>query len=157
MLSCDYQDLLHPKQKTLEQANKFVGTVTLDGVEIDAKRSFREMYPTGPEYRMPTPIWITYHWTIFRAKSPTAKLTVSDWPSKNEPQGAVRPGADLQLSRAAAVSRMRASIARIGSSDRLKGLSTSPRISSVTAPRSGSSPGSPKMTGVCPSPCGKVM
>jgi hypothetical protein len=88
MLSCDYQDLLHPKQKTLEQANKFVGTVSLDGVEIDAKRSFREMYPTGPEYRMPTPIWITYHWTTFRAKSPTAKLTVSDWPSKNEPQGA---------------------------------------------------------------------
>ena len=50
-----------------------------------------------------------------------------------------------------------ASIARIGSNERLNGLSTRPRISRVTAPRSGSSPGSPKMTGVCPSPCGKEM
>jgi membrane associated rhomboid family serine protease len=52
---------------------------------------------------------------------------------------------------------LQASIARIGWSERLKGLSTRPRISSVTAPRRGSSPGSPKMTGVCPSPCGKEM
>jgi hypothetical protein len=87
MLSCDYQDLLHPKEKKLEQANKFVGTVTLDGVDIDPKRSFREMYPSSPEYRTPIPVWITYHWTIFRAKGPTAKLTVSDWPSQEEPRG----------------------------------------------------------------------
>jgi hypothetical protein len=87
LLSCDHQDLLHPQAKTMEQANKFIGTVALDGVDIDPQRSFREMYPTGPEYRMPTPIWITYHWTILRAKSSTARLTVSDWTSQKAPQG----------------------------------------------------------------------
>jgi hypothetical protein len=35
------------------------------------------MYASSPE---PTiPVWITYHWKVFRAKGPTAKLTVSDW------------------------------------------------------------------------------
>ena len=33
------------------------------------------------------PLWITYHWTVFRAKEPTARLTVSDWPSQQEPKG----------------------------------------------------------------------
>ena len=56
----------------------------------DRSRSDRSerCIPPAPEPRMPTPIWITYHWTIFRAKGPTAKLTVSDWPPKSEPQGA---------------------------------------------------------------------
>jgi hypothetical protein len=37
------------------------------------------MYPSSPE---PTiPVWITYHWTVFRAQGPTARVTVSDWPS----------------------------------------------------------------------------
>jgi hypothetical protein len=86
MLSCDYQDLVHPKEKKLEQANKFVGTVTLEGVDVDPKRSFREMYPSTPEFRTPIPVWITYHWTIFRAKSPTARLAISDWPAERKPK-----------------------------------------------------------------------
>ena len=40
---------------------------------------------------------------------------------------------------------------------RLNGFSTKPSISSVTTPRSASSPASPRITGVCPSPCGRVM
>jgi len=87
MLSGDYQDLLHPREKKVEQANKFIGTVTIEGVEVDPKPSFKEMYPTPPEPRMQTPLWITYHWTVFRAKIPTARLTVSDWPAEKEPKG----------------------------------------------------------------------
>jgi hypothetical protein len=79
MFSCDYQDLIHPQQKSQEQAQKFVGNVTIDGVEIDAKHSFAEMFATNPE--PPIPIWITYFWKVFRAKGPTATLTVSDWPA----------------------------------------------------------------------------
>ena len=79
MFTCDDHDLLHPKSKTRDQAEKFIGSVTLDGVEVDPKRSFTEMYPTSPEPRIP--VWVTYHWTIFRAIGPTAKLTVSDWPA----------------------------------------------------------------------------
>jgi RNA polymerase sigma factor (sigma-70 family) len=47
-----------------------------------------------------------------------------------------------------------ASIARIGWSVQVKGSSTRPRISRVTAPRSGASPGSPRRTGVVLSPWG---
>jgi hypothetical protein len=85
MFSCDYQDFVHPKAKTMEQANKFIGTVTIAGVEIDPKRSFTEMYPTAPEPKIP--IWITYHWMVFKALSPTAKLTVSDWVPRRKQGG----------------------------------------------------------------------
>src|SRR3989442_11103798 len=47
--------------------------------------------------------------------------------------------------------------ARMGCSTRRNGSNTSPRISRVTTPSSASaSPGWPRTTGVCPSPCGKV-
>lgn len=79
MFSCDYQDLVHPRAKKQEEAQKFIGQVKLEGVEVDAKRSFTEMYPSSPE---PTiPVWITYHWTVFRAQGTMARVTVSDWPS----------------------------------------------------------------------------
>jgi hypothetical protein len=81
MFSCDYQDLVHPRAKKVEEANPFVGSVVLEGVEIDAKKSFTEMYASNPEPRIP--VWITYHWKVFRAKEKTAKLTVSDWENGN--------------------------------------------------------------------------
>jgi hypothetical protein len=79
MYSCDYNDLVNPKAKKLEEATKFIGSVNLEGVEVDPKRSFAEMYSSNPEPKIP--VWITYHWKVFRAKSKTARLTVSDWPS----------------------------------------------------------------------------
>jgi len=82
MFTCDYQDLASPRKKTQEAAQQFMGNVTLEGVDVDAKRSFREAYASNPE--PPIPVWITYHWIIFRAKSATAQLTVSDWIA-NEP------------------------------------------------------------------------
>ena len=85
MFSCDYQDLVNPKTKKLEEANKFIGSVVLEGVDVDAKRSFTEMYASSPE--PPIPVWITYHWKVFRAKGTTATLTVSDWPSDKESSG----------------------------------------------------------------------
>src|SRR5262249_15058395 len=82
MFSCDYNDLVHPQEKKAGEANPFLGTVTLEGVEIDSKRSFNEAYPSGPEPKIP--VWITYHWKVFRALSPTAQLSVSDWPQNPE-------------------------------------------------------------------------
>jgi hypothetical protein len=84
MFSCDYQDLVKPTKKTMEQANKFIGKVVLEGVEVDTKRSFAEMYSSTPEPRIP--VWITYHWKVFRAKGTTGRLSVSDWP-ENKPTG----------------------------------------------------------------------
>ncbi len=86
MFSCDYQDLVNPKAKTREQATPFLGRVTLAGAEVYPKRSFTEMYASNPEPRVP--VWITYHWMVFRAKGATANLVVSDWPNDKAPAGA---------------------------------------------------------------------
>jgi hypothetical protein len=60
--------------------------VVLDGVDIDMKKSFAEVFASGPG-EPPIPIWITYHWIIFKAKASTAVLTVSDWDGGKKPQG----------------------------------------------------------------------
>ena len=82
MYSCDYQDLVNPKAKKMEEANKFIGSVVLENVEVDPKRSFSELYSSNPEPKIP--VWITYHWKVFRAKSQTAQVIVSDWPGDKQ-------------------------------------------------------------------------
>jgi hypothetical protein len=82
ILSCDHNDLVNPKAKKLDEANKFIGSVTLEGVELDPKRSFTEIYSSSPEPKIP--VWITYHWKVFRAKSTSASLVVSDWPNEGQ-------------------------------------------------------------------------
>lgn len=83
MFTCDYQDLIHPQTKTREEAQPFRGNIRIEGVEVDTKRSFCEAYASTPEPKIP--VWITYHWMVFRAKSATATLTVCDWdPSQKE-------------------------------------------------------------------------
>ncbi len=77
MLTCDYRDLVAPRKKARSEAFPFTGSVVLEGVTVDAKRSFEEMYASSPEPDIP--VWITYHWKVFRADAPTAKLIVSDW------------------------------------------------------------------------------
>ena len=84
MFSCDYRELVEPKTKKQPEANKFLGNVVLEGVDVDTTRSFREMYSSNPE--PPIPVWITYHWTVFRAKQAMATVTVSDW-EKDRPEG----------------------------------------------------------------------
>ncbi len=83
MFSCDYRDLINPKAKSIAEAHKFTGTVTIDGVDLDTKRSFAEMFASSPEPKIP--VWITYHWKVFRARAKTARLTVSDWPDAKGP------------------------------------------------------------------------
>src|SRR5262249_35689768 len=85
MFTCDYNDLISPKKKTLAEANPFIGRVGLEGVELDTRRAFTEPYASNPE--PPIPVWITYHWKLFRARGPTATLTVSDWPAEGKPSG----------------------------------------------------------------------
>jgi hypothetical protein len=82
MFSCDYNDLVTPEAKKIEET-KSIGTVIIEGVDVDAKRSFAEVYSSNPEPKIP--VCITYFWKVFRAKATTAKLTVSDWQSEKEP------------------------------------------------------------------------
>jgi hypothetical protein len=83
MFSGDYNDLAEPKTKKREEANPFIGSVLLEGVDMDSKRSFTEMYSSSPEPKIP--VWITYHWKVFRAKTTAATLKVSDWPTEQKP------------------------------------------------------------------------
>jgi hypothetical protein len=84
MFSCDYDDLVNPKPRKPEDI-KTKAAISMEGVEVDTKRSFAEVYPSNPEPKIP--VCITYYWMVFRAKAPTAKLTVSDWQSEREPGG----------------------------------------------------------------------
>src|SRR5262245_50968210 len=86
MFTCDYKDLTDPQKKEMREANPFIGSVELEGVELDMKRSFQEMYASNPEPRIP--VWITYHWKVFKARGPTANLIVSDWPADKKPTAA---------------------------------------------------------------------
>ena len=85
MFSCDYDDLVNPKQRKPEETNS-IGTVVIEGVEVDARRSFTEVYASNPEPKIP--VCITYYWKVFRAKATTAKLTVLDWQSEKDPGAA---------------------------------------------------------------------
>jgi hypothetical protein len=81
MFTCNYDDLVNPKPKKPEDT-KAISTVSIEGVELDPKRSFSEVYPSNPEPKIP--VCITYYWKVFRAKAATAKLTVSDWQNEKE-------------------------------------------------------------------------
>ncbi|HVV72790.1 MAG TPA: hypothetical protein VHI52_15055, partial [Verrucomicrobiae bacterium] len=86
MFSCDYDDLVHPKAKRLEDAQT-MGTIILADADIDATRSFDEVYASSPEPKVP--VCIKYYWRIFRAKATTARLTVSDWKTATDPGGPI--------------------------------------------------------------------
>jgi hypothetical protein len=82
MFVCDYNDLSAPKPKKPEET-KASASVVIDGADVDRGRSFAETYASNPEPR--TPVCITYYWELFRAKSTSATLTVSDWPESGRP------------------------------------------------------------------------
>jgi hypothetical protein len=82
MFSCDYDDLVNPKPKKPDEI-KSIASVVIEGVAVDAKRSFTEVYVSNPEPKIP--VCITYYWKVFRAKATIAKLTISDWQSEKEP------------------------------------------------------------------------
>ena len=82
MFVCDYSDLITPKPRKIEEA-KSISTVLIEGADVDTTRSFTEVYASSPEPKVP--VCITYHWKIFRAKTTTATLTVSDWQDPSQP------------------------------------------------------------------------
>jgi hypothetical protein len=84
MLVCDYNDLVTPKPKKVEET-KSISTVLIEGADVDTSRSFTEVYASSPEPKIP--VCITYHWKIFCAKTTTATLIVIDWQDPNQPTG----------------------------------------------------------------------
>ena len=52
MFVCDYDDLIHPKPRKVEDT-KSIASVLIDGAEVDATRSFTEVYASDSEAKLP--------------------------------------------------------------------------------------------------------
>ena len=69
-------------------------TVDLEGVELLQERCFNHIghncysHSHGP-YDVNHQAWFNYVWRVFRAKGPTAKVTVTDWKSPTVPGGRI--------------------------------------------------------------------
>ncbi|NQV02022.1 MAG: hypothetical protein HQ542_05220, partial [Bacteroidia bacterium] len=92
MITADYGNI--KGEKSVNQKDEVC--VELDNVELvrNPGKNLQTTYPnhyghslgkfTGAHHA-----YMNYHWYVFRAKSNTAKLTVSDWISPNDPGGPV--------------------------------------------------------------------
>jgi len=88
MFTVDYQDLV--KGRSVKQRHTV--EIRIENVEVSPDRGFQEVFQSmrGQEVlpfsgaRQP---WLNYYWRLFRAKAATAKLTISDWTSADEPGG----------------------------------------------------------------------
>ena len=83
MITGEYQDR--------SKGEKHAVSIKLDGVEIIPERSFSYVYRSRRSTKE-NPTWLDYHWILFRAKSATATVTVSDWVSENDPGGPIGQG-----------------------------------------------------------------
>lgn len=88
MISADYQDLVAGRsQKTPTGLS-----ILLEGVQLAPGEMnnfdwpFRSFQPVGP-FSREKPFWMTYHWRVFRAQGTTARLSVTDWPNAQKPDG----------------------------------------------------------------------
>ena len=87
LISADYQDLVagESKQKTNAVSIWIDGAEVLDGGFQYPLDSARGPQPFAHDH----PFYMNYHWLQFRATGPTARLTVSDWQSADEPGGSI--------------------------------------------------------------------
>jgi len=61
---------------------------------LDREKSFQSAVPNNYAHQLGAFIdtnraWLNYHWKVFRANGPVAKLTISDWFSDQEPGGPI--------------------------------------------------------------------
>jgi hypothetical protein len=100
MITSDYQDLYGGKSEKKQLAV----SIQIENVERLAAphKSFQFAYPNSyddnwtsrglaaaAQFNEEHPYWLNYHRVIFRAKAPTAKLTVMDWRSEDDSGGPI--------------------------------------------------------------------
>ena len=86
MITGDYQDL--------SQQESHAVSIQIDNVEPIPQKSFqsvlKQIKGSGLGYNVHVnPAWFNYHLKVFRARSTTATLTISDWASDTEPGGPI--------------------------------------------------------------------
>ena len=95
----DYADL--QSGKTLKDQHGL--SITLDGAEVQpggfshpfVSHNFPSALAAYTKVAGKPPFWMTYHWLRFRATSPTATLSLSDWTKPGEPGGP--PGQQIMV------------------------------------------------------------
>jgi hypothetical protein len=81
---------------------KIATSITVDGAEPVPQRSFVHVYHNcyshwlnDAEQKEQKWRWFNFHFAVFRAKAPTARITISDWQTPEAPGGAA--GQELML------------------------------------------------------------
>ncbi len=90
MITSDYQDIIQGKSEQKQHAVSLV----VDGAEILPEGGYQSVAQSSPwsHEQLPFkngPAWFNHHRVMFRAKSPTARLTISDWAGAGNPGGPV--------------------------------------------------------------------
>jgi len=88
LITADHKDLTEGRTNKEPHAVK----ITLDNVDVIPERSFQQPYKQTsglPPSFKGNPAWLAYHYVLFRANGETAKLTISDWQSDEEPGGPI--------------------------------------------------------------------
>ena len=90
LITGDYQDLIQEKseRKTHAISIELDNVDILPGPENSYVRPYRNSSSHG-KFKGGYRYFFNYHWRVFRAKSETAKLTVTDWANDTEPGGPV--------------------------------------------------------------------
>ena len=87
LITADYVDLRAGKTRKDPQTV----SIQVDGAEV-LEGGFSCPFPCsrGPKpFTAEAPFWMTYHWLQFRARGPTASLSLSDWAKPGDPGGPV--------------------------------------------------------------------
>ena len=93
MYTADYRDILQGKS----DPRKHTVSIHLDHADLVPEKCFQHVYHNfpsrhlGPYHDKPSGIktWLNFHRQVFRAKSTSAKLTVSDWLGPEDPGGPI--------------------------------------------------------------------
>jgi hypothetical protein len=88
MITADHQDL----ERGTSRSARHAISIDLEGVDLQTgpDEAFSCPFHSGAKeagFTEAKPLWMNYHWRVFRAKSATARLTVSDWKSAAEAGG----------------------------------------------------------------------
>ena len=91
MFTADYGDL--EKGESKNETHHI--NIRIDGVEMIPEKEFHQLFPSGMgggvygSFNAKNSLYLTYHRVVFRARSTTAMLTISDWDSDTDPGGPV--------------------------------------------------------------------
>lgn len=90
MVTADYRDLV--EGRSAQQTHAV--SIRLVGVEPVSEKCFQFAIPNNYAHHLGPfndkhRFWMNYHYNVFRAKSNTAQLVLSDWLKETEPAGAV--------------------------------------------------------------------